>query len=974
MIGATIGRPPANRLLELALFHGERFIGGGNRPVRLSDPDTFWFVVKGSVDVFATQLGDDGVPSDFKHVLRAGPGRLLFPAPEAAEMGALVAKGLPDSELRRIPVSDLVNNDLGKEIVEQANFWISEFSESVARNVTFRPRIEWNITPGAVVEAAAGATISPHHAVVWVSSEDGRLLYLSTEYLEEPGTGLVPVTAASWVLQSRTGSVKAASTEELHQQGLLLEGLQEFNRLAMRANLTNQALLLADLSNLQTASARHHQRSEELARLNLFGLRDGDLGQGDDGSSLLRALEWIGRHEGIAFRSPQREQRGASDEEEAALNDILSASGVRARRVSLGDRHRWWLSDSGAMLASLREDGSPVALIPGSSGRYRMVNPQSGGSVPVTARRAHSLEQTAWFFYCPLPGELATRAGPLLRLSFAQIWGDLARLLGAGLLSGLASLAPAVFLGVFASHVLPSGDARTLAMLALALVLIGLNFALLQMMKGTAMMRLEARAAARISAALWDRMLVLPSRFFRRWTVGDLGNRAMGFHHLRNQVAGVVGGTLLSLIFLLPTFPLMFLYDSALGWLGLGLGSISLAVTLYFGLRQLPHHRQVLAASRELAGVLIQLIGGIAKLRSSGAEGSAFAIWAANYRQQKRVEMRLGALNDHLVAFTSAAPFFAMAALLAVALPRIDQGLSIGGFMVIYAAFMIFYAAVTQFGLSFSAMAAVVPAVEQALPILRERPKSVAAAPLMLELQGELSVDHVTFRYSDDGPIILQDVSLYARPGEFIALVGESGSGKSTLLRIALGLESPLSGAVYYDGHDLERINRRAIRDGVGFVVQDASLRPQTVLDNIIGTGDDLTEEDAWRAARLASVDQDIRAMPMGMHTITSESSAAFSGGQAQRIMLAAALVRSPSVLLLDEATNWLDNETQTRVMEEIEGLSVTRIVSAHRLSTIQRADRIYVLQGGTIVQQGSFDDLLAEEGIFRNMALRQMT
>jgi len=293
---------------------------------------------------------------------------------------------------------------------------------------------------------------------------------------------------------------------------------------------------------------------------------------------------------------------------------------------------------------------------------------------------------------------------------------------------------------------------------------------------------------------------------------------------------------------------------------------------------------------------------------------------------------------------------------------------------VIFAAFMIFYAAVTQFGLSFSAMAAVVPAVEQALPILRERPKSVAAASLMLELQGEVRVDHVTFRYSDDGPVILQDVSLYARPGEFIALVGESGSGKSTLLRIALGLESPLSGAVYFDGHDLERINRRAVRDGVGMVVQDASLRPQTVLDNIIGTSDDLTEVDAWRAARLGSVHQDIRAMPMGMRTITSESSAAFSGGQVQRIMLAAALVRSPSVLLLDEATNWLDNETQTRVMEEIEGLSITRIVSAHRLSTIQRADRIYVLQGGTIVQQGSFDDLMGEEGIFQDMALRQMT
>ena len=625
------------------------------------------------------------------------------------------------------------------------------------------------------------------------------------------------------------------------------------------------------------------------------------------------------------------------------------------------------------MLATLKDDNSPVALIPGAAGGYRMVNPQSGRSVSITARRAATLEQTAYFFYRPLPGEPAVRAVSLLGLSFNRARGDLALLLGAGLLSGLASPAPAVLLGVFASHVLPSGDLRMLAMVTLAMALKGFNLALLQMLKGTAMMRLEARAAARISAALWDRLLVLPSSFFRRFTAGDLGTRAMGFQHLRDQVAGSVGGALLSLIFLFPTFVLIFLYDSVLGWLGLGLGIVSLGVTLYLGLRQLPHHRQFLDTSRRLTGVLLQLIGGVAKLRSSGAEGSAFAMWAANYRQQKRTEMRLGALNEHLVAFTSAAPFLAMAGLLAVALPRMEHGLTIGGFLAIYAAFMVFYGAVTQFGLSFSTIAAILPTIEQARPVLVERPRRVTADSLMLELQGELRLDHITFRYANDGPIILQDVSLYARPGEFIALVGESGSGKSTLLRLALGLESPLSGAVYYDGHDLERLNRRSVRDGVGMVVQDASLRPQTVLDNIIGTGEDLTVEDAWRAARIASVDDDIAAMPMGMYTITSEGSATFSGGQAQRIMLASALVRNPSVLLLDEATNWLDNETQSRVMEEIENLSVTRIVSAHRLSTIRRADRIYVLQGGKIVQQGGFDELIEQEGVFKELALRQM-
>ena len=965
--------PPAGPLLELALAHGERFGGGGNRPIRLSDPDALWFVAQGSVDVFAAQLREDGVPANFKHLLTAGPGRLLFSMPEEPDLSVLIAKGLPESELRRIPLIALNQAGLDPQIVEQADDWITELSDSLVRDVTFRPRIDHSLAPGGLQDAEAGAAISAEYGIVWVSSGDGDMSYLGTEELEQSGAGPVPVTAFSWVIQNRAAPVRGIGTSELQRDRRLPAALEEFNRLALRADRTNRMLLLADISNQQTTSAEYRRRSEEEARRNLFGVLGGGPARADEGPLLLRALERIGRHERISFRSPPRAQNSAAPDGKGALEDILDASGVRYRRVALRDRHRWWLSDSGAMLAFRREDGSPVALIPGPSGHYRMADPRSSRVAPVNAQRAAALERTAYYFYRSLPESSTSNFASMLGMMFNNVWGDLARLGGAGILSGLAMLSPAVLLGVFVNRVLPSGSLGMLAMVAFTLVLLGLTLALLEMLKGTALMRLEGRAAARISAALWDRLLVLPPASFRRFTVGDLGSRAMGFQQLRDQVSGVVAGALLSLIFLLPAFALLFLYDSLLGWLGLGMGITSLCVTLCLGLRQLPHHRRLLAASRELTGVLLQFISGVAKLRVSGAEASAFAMWAAGYREQKLAEMQLGRLNQHLVAFTAAAPFFAMAGLFAVALYRSEHGLGVGSFLAAYAAFMIFFGAMSQFGLSFSAIAAILPTIEQAAPILAARPRKTASGTSIVDLQGELRIDHVTFRYTEDGPLILQDVSVHARPGEFIALVGESGSGKSTLLRLALGLESPLSGAVYYDGHDLERLNRQSVRNGIGMVAQDAPLRPQTVLDNIIGTGDDLTLEDAWRAARLASVDQDISVMPMGMYTVTSEGSSAFSGGQTQRIMLAAALVRTPKVLLLDEATNWLDNETQSKVMEEIEKLSITRVVSAHRLSTIRRADRIYVLQEGRVIQRGSFDDLMEEDGVFRDMALRQM-
>ena len=965
---------PLDPLPELARVHGERFIGGGNRPLRLSDPDTLWFVAKGSVDVFATQLREDGAPKDFRHMLRAEAGRLLFSVPEEEGQSVLVAKGLPESELRRIPVGALTGTGLESRIVAEIEVWVSELSESLVRDVTYRPRMDQSLAPGITKEVGDSTAVCARHGVVWVSSQDGDIEYLGTE---EPGsTGLVPVTPISWIVRVRAGVVSGTDTSDLLREGRLLAALLEYNRLAMRADQTNRTLILADVSNLQTASAQYRQRIEEEARRDLVNVLGGTPRPAEDDSGLMRVLERIGRHEDIRFRAPSRSRRRASHEEEITLEDVLNASGVRSRRIALRERQRWWLSDSGAMLASLKGEGSPVALIPRASGRYRMFDPRSPRSVPVNARRAATLEPAAYLFYRALPVEQQGNVAMLWSVVFNRVWGDLTRLAGAGILSALATLAPGMLLGAFANRVLPSGDLGMLAMVAVAVVLLGLTLALLQMVKGTALMRLEGRAAARIGAALWDRMLALPATFYRRFTVGDLGSRAMGFQQLRDQVAGIVAGALLSLVFLLPAFAVLFFYDTLLGWLGLGLGTLSLGVTLILGLRQMPHYRRVLAVSRRLTSVLLQLIGGVAKLRVSGAEASAFATWASDYRKQKRAEMRLGALNEHLIAFTSAAPFLAVAALFAAAAHRGEIGMEMGSFLVVYTVFMVFYGAVAQFGLSFSAISAILPTVEQAGPILDEKPvrKTFDIGASMIELRGELNIDHVTFRYTEDGPLILQDVSLHARPGEFIALVGESGSGKSTLLRLAVGLESPLSGAVHYDGHDLERLNRQVLRDGVGMVVQDASLRPQTVQDNIIGTAGDLTVEDAWRAARLAKVDRDISAMPMGMYTVTSEGSSGFSGGQTQRIMLAAALVRNPSVLLLDEATNWLDNKTQAMVMEEIEKLSVTRIVSAHRLSTIRRADRVYVLQKGRVIQQGSFDKLMAEDGVFRDMALRQMT
>ena len=972
------GAPGANRLAELAAALGEPVAGGGNRPIHLSDPGVLWFVVEGSVDVFAARRRADGVSADFKHLLRADAGRLLFPAAEGLTGTVLVAKGLPGSALRPVPLDALDDSGCDEQVVEHVDAWVSEVSEAVAREFTYRPRIDRLLSAEAGEQPVEdGQTLSTRRGVVWMSGRDAGLAYLGTEEVDPDGPGVVPVTPASWVTTSEGARVRCVSTQDLHGEGRLslMSALAAFNGLALGADDLNRRLLLADVANLQTSTAEYRQRGEQNARRRLFRvLEPGARPEGDE-LALPEALQRVGRHEGIAFRMPHgRAQHPGSAAEGPSLADILVASGVRMRRVALRREQRWWQGDSGAMLAIRRGDGAPVALLPGLLGRYRMVEPESGRLRRVNARRAESLEQEAHFFYCPLPDDGPVKARQLSRLAFHRVGANLVRLLAAGLLAGIAMLVPAVLLGAFVGQALPSGSLQMLGTLSLGAVLIALLLGVLQMIQGTALMRLEGRIAARAGAALWHRMLDLPSGFFRRFTAGDLATRAMALHELRDQVSGVVVGALLSVLFLLPTFALLFLYNAALGWLCLGLGLVSLGVALALGLMQTPYHRRRLAITRQLAGTLLQLISGVAKLRTAGAEGMAFIMWAQGYREQKRTEMKLGTYQEHLMAFTAAVPLFASAALFALALTLGGDDLAVGGFLVVYAAFMVFNGAVVQLGGAFSAIAAILPAVQQVRPILTERPRNLASDLPAPELRGEVLLDHVSFRYSDDGPLILNDVTIHALPGEFIALVGESGAGKSTIFRLALGLERPQLGAVYFDGHDLSRLNWSSVRSRIGTVPQDAHLRPQTVLDNIAGIDGGLNEDDAWRAARLARVDADIAAMPMRMYTVSSESAAAFSGGQVQRFMLAAALARNPKVLLLDEATNWLDNRTQADIMEQIEQLSVTRIISAHRLSTIRQADRIYVLQGGRVVQEGTFAGLMEQEGVFRDLVRRQLT
>ena len=968
--------PERLSLADLAARAGPPVACAGNLPVDLDDPDFFCFVDRGAVDLFLVEKRDGVQQSAPQHLLRADAGRLLpGVAPHDGETTfSLIAKGLPGTAVRRLPVADL-GAARPVELAAQVDAWLSDLSAMLVRDVMNRPRPDALLAPGQALPADR-RTLSARRGVVWVTDlTAGASLYLDlidpAEYGPDDGATSIPLTSTSWVAMLEPAPSAARASVTLAEEGLLLPALLSFHAAAFALERLNRKLAVVDQANLERARATSRRSDEEGARRRLFNLYDiSKEGGADAGDSALpEALRIIGRREGIAFKIPPPSSRSGSA---IGLDDILDASGVRARQVRLRREDAWWLGDSNSMLAFRAEDDRPVALVPGLSGRYREVDPVGRRSARVTAERAGRLRSDAWMFYRPLPPGSAAPAD-LFRIAGKGLTADLARLVLAGLPGGLIMLLPALVLGLVVDDIIPGGDTGLLYAATAGLAALALIGVVLHVLQGMALMRLEGRTTSRLEAAFWDRLLRLPPGMLHRYPAGDLAMRGMTFQNLRNAVQGVVANAILSVLFLLPAFLVIFFYDAVLGGVAVAFSLLSLIVTAILGLRQVSPRGRIIGAVRRVAGRLFQIVNGITKLRVDCAEGSAFAVWAQDYRAQKQAELELGNLEEHLQAFCTALPFLAGAALLfAAALPG-RAAIGVGDFLIVYTVFMVFQTAVARLGDSFGAVAAALPAFEQFRPFLAETPEASAEGESVEHLGGHILFDHVSFRYDPDGPLILDDVTIHARPGEFIAIAGESGAGKSTLFRLALGLDQPSGGAVFYDGRDLRHLNVKQVRRKIGVVPQAVQLHPQDLWDNIVAHHEGVTSEEAWLAAGIAGVDDEIKAMPMGMLTPVGASAAVMSGGESQRIMIARALIRSPRILLLDEATNWLDNESQSKVMDNLAALTSTRIVIAHRLSTLRQADRIYVMQAGRVVQSGLFEDLADTEGAFRDLIQRQI-
>ena len=650
----------------------------------------------------------------------------------------------------------------------------------------------------------------------------------------------------------------------------------------------------------------------------------------------------------------------------------------------------WYSGDSGILLGFYGEKKELAAFVSETPVRYRMVTRERPEGVPVTEEIAKDVNPDAFLCYPGLPARQLS-ISEFLRFLVRQCWRqDWRTILAVSVVAGLIPLLTPVVTETMFQDIIPIYDRKGLATVTQVVMVSGFTTAALNTVRSVALLRLSTSADMHVKPAVISRVLSLPVQFFRTLQTGELASRIMGLEQVIQLLSEEIVGVIFSFLFSFWSLILMFYYSVKLAVVALVIWLIYLLVTWLIMSRLINVQRKMTKAKNLTQGILQEIFTGLVKFRVRGAEAQAYQLWGNRFAEEWKWNYRSRWLKNYNAIITAIQPVLLSLVLYYFAFRELgesmaqDSGNMInaalgGGEAMTAATFMAFQAAYTSFNASLNAVipaaesvSVAKPLLENIQPILDAVPESSDERPDADVLSGAMEVRDLRFSYGPGLPEVLKGISFRIAAGEHVAIVGKSGCGKSTLIRLLLGFEKPLGGSVFYDGQNLSDINTASIRSQLGVVLQNGQLMTGDIFRNIIGVND-LTLEDAWEAAEAAGIADDIREMPMQMQTIVSEGSTNISGGQRQRILIARALAMKPAIIICDEATSALDNRTQAIVTESLDRLKATRIVVAHRLSTIRNADRIIVLDEGRVAESGTFDELMQKDGLFAAMVKRQV-
>lgn len=655
--------------------------------------------------------------------------------------------------------------------------------------------------------------------------------------------------------------------------------------------------------------------------------------------------------------------KGLSDR----LEYLLRPHGIMRRNVNL---EKGWYKDAiGALLGTRKDDGSVVAFIPKGLSGYVYFDAPTGKWIKITKKNQSLFADEGICFYKPFPLKRLTVASLAKYILDSLSVADMVLVVLATLaVSAIGLLSPKLNNLLFGT-VVESENLRLLLAITVFMISVSISTLLLSSVKSLLTNRINTKMELSVQAATMMRVLSLPPDFFKQYSAGELSSRAQYIQSLCSMLVSTVLGTGLTSLFSLMYISQIFVYAPALVIPALVIIAVTIVFSLITTFYQMHYSKKQMELGAKESGMSYALITGVQKIKLSGAEKRAYARWSKLYAKQVELSynpplfLRANGAFSSIISLTGVIVMYYMS---------IQSGISVAD----YYAFNTAYGMVSGAFMSLAGITTVIaqfkPIIEMAKPIMDAVPEVSEGKAVVDRLSGGIELNNISFRYNENMPLVVDNLSLKIRPGQYVAIVGATGCGKSTLMRIMLGFEKPQKGAVYYDGKDLNAIDLKSLRRKIGVVMQNGKLFQGDIYSNIVISAPQLTMDEAWAAAEMAGIAEDIRRMPMGMHTIISEGSGGVSGGQRQRLMIARAIAPKPKILMFDEATSALDNLTQKIVSDSLEKLKCTRIVIAHRLSTIKQCDRIIYLEKGKIMEDGTYEELIAKNGKFAELVERQ--
>ncbi|MEW1682282.1 NHLP bacteriocin export ABC transporter permease/ATPase subunit [Streptomyces sp. NPDC093594] len=907
----------------------------------LEGPQVLWLIVSGAVDLFAVDAEQEG---HWHHLGRLEAGSLVL-GPVAGPAHTLVARPLRDCVVHRVALRELYQ-PAGTQTWSYDDYGNPQYVPPTTSPLEYALALGVGRSLAVLFQAPMAterAAAPTDDDVFWMQVPPGSVQYGSL-YGAEAAADLL-MDPALWQTM-------------VDQQYRLMTTLDRWIEQLEETHESRTAQGIA------AGEAVRAQADRTL--LAAIGKGSGRSTTAADADATYAACELVARAAGITLAAPA--QAGTGGDRLDPVEQIALASRLRTRVVRLEDR--WWRDDVGPLVGRRALSGAPVALL-WRRGGYVAVHPATGRETPVEKANAGEFEPRAVMFYRPLPER---RLSPLrlMRFCVSGTRGDLTWLLLSGLVTvALGALVPLATGRVLGEYV-PTARTDLVVQVCLAVMLSSVVAAAFMLLQNLTLLRLEGRVEATLQPAVWDRLLRLPTRFFTERSTGELASAAMGISAIRRMLAGVGPTVTQSVTVGAVNLGLLLWFSVPMALAALGMLVVVASVFLGLGLWQVRWQRRLVVLTNKLNNQAFQTLRGLPKLRVAAAENYAYAAWASQFARSRELQQKAGRIkNLTAVLGTVYLPLCTLGMFMLLAGPA-RGSMTAAEFLTFNTSVTMVLTSVTQLTGSFVSAVAALPLFEQIRPVLDATPEVRTASTRPGPLTGALEARRVSFRYSDDGPLVLDDVSFEARPGEFVAVVGPSGCGKSTLLRLLIGFDRPQSGSVLYDGQDLAALDGSAVRRQCGVVLQHAQPFTGSIMDVICGS-EPYTPEEAMAAAEMAGLAEDIRRMPMGLHTIVS-GSGAVSGGQRQRLMIAQALIRRPRILFFDEATSALDNETQRTVIESTKALRATRVVIAHRLSTVLDADRVVVMEAGKVVQQGTPAELLADtRGRLHELVRRQL-